>query len=214
MSEDSSHGRVFVVGLTGGIASGKSTVAGLFGNLGIELVDTDRIARQLVEPGEPLLASVVSAFGQELLDAYGRLKRRTLRDIIFRHKEKREQLEALMHPEIAVEARRQINDVKSPYCILVIPLLVEKGGFSGVDRVLVVDAARETQLSRLATRDDVSEAQAKAALAAQVTRQQRLAYADDIISNDGSFEELEAQVHRLHHSYLEYAVAGSAGDPA
>jgi dephospho-CoA kinase len=201
---------VFVVALTGGIASGKSTVADLFGQLGIEIVDTDLIARKLVEPGQPMLASVVAAFGQELLDAYGRLKRRKLRNIIFSHEDKREQLEALMHPEIAVEARRQIENVRSAYCILVIPLFAETGGFTGVNRVLVVDAAGESQLARLSARDGVDEAQAHAAIAAQASREQRMAFADDIIVNDGSLEELEIEVRRLHRHYLELSGAADS----
>jgi dephospho-CoA kinase len=201
------QGGTFVVALTGGIASGKSTVAAWFQQLGVEVIDTDLIARQLVEPGEPLLASVVAAFGQELLDAYGRLKRRTLREIIFRNPDKREQLEAIMHPEIAAEARRQINQVQAPYCILAVPLLAEKGGLPGADRVLMVDATAETQLARLTRRDNVTEAQARAAMESQASRKQRLAYAHDVISNDGSLEELQAQVERLHLAYLEKSLA-------
>ncbi|NND45831.1 MAG: dephospho-CoA kinase [Xanthomonadales bacterium] len=200
--EQSNQDGVFVVALTGGIASGKTTVANLFQKRGVDIVDTDLIARSLVEPGQPMLASVVAAFGQELLDAYGRLKRRKLRDIIFSQEEKREQLEAMMHPQIAVEARRLINRVQSPYCILVIPLLAEKGGFAGVDRVLVVDADADTQLGRLTDRDGVSEEQARHAMGAQVSRERRLSFADDVIRNDGSLAELEAEVDRLHQSYL------------
>jgi dephospho-CoA kinase len=193
---------VFVVALTGGIASGKTTVSDLFAELGVPIIDTDLIARDLVEPGQPLLSSIVATFGQELLDAYGRLKRRKLRDLIFNNREKRRQLDALMHPEIAVEARRRIKAVDTGYCILVIPLLKEKDGYAGIDRVLVVDTAPETQIKRLSTRDDVSRAQAESALAAQTTRQQRLEIADDIISNSGLEEELRHKVQDLHQFYL------------
>lgn len=194
---------MMVVALTGGIASGKSTVAELFSKRGVEIIDTDVIARNLVAPGQPMLGSIVQAFGHELLDAYGRLKRRMLRELIFRYPDKRQQLEALMHPEIATEARRQVSEVRSPYCILVIPLLAETGGFAGIDRVLVVDAAPETQLARLSARDEVSAEEANAALAAQASREQRLAIADDVIANDGSLQDLEARVEQLHQDYLE-----------
>jgi len=203
----------FVIALTGGIASGKSTVAGLFADLGIEIIDTGAIARDLVEPGQPLLSSVVAAFGQELLDAYGRLERRKLRDLIFSNKEKRQQLEAMMHPEIAQEARRQIRAIKNGYCMLVIPLLAEKGGFSGVDRVLVVDADTEDQLHRLGSRDDVSPDQAQAALDAQATREQRLSYADDVINNSGSVKDLAAKVQEMHQFYLFLSNPASGENP-
>jgi dephospho-CoA kinase len=195
---------VFVVALTGGIASGKTAVSDLFSDLGVTIVDTDIIARKLVEPGEPLLASIVSAFGHELLDAYGRLKRRRLRDLIFSNTEKREQLNALMHPRIAELAREKIDQIKSGYCILVIPLLAEKGQFAGVDRVLVVDTDVATQIERLSSRDNVSDEQAKAAVAAQATREQRLAIADDVIKNSNSLDDLKQQVAELHEIYLSY----------
>ena len=200
--DSQAHQGVFVVALTGGIASGKTTVSGLFAELGVTIIDTDIIARALVEPNQPLLASVVAAFGHELLDAYGRLKRRKLRDLIFSSKEKRELLDSLMHPEIAAEARRRINAVKSGYCILVIPLLFEKGGYAGVDRVLVVDASPEVQLERLTTRDSVSRAQAEAALASQAERATRLSIADEIIDNSGTRAQLEDRVLALDRLYL------------
>jgi len=203
--KDTQHKPVFVVALTGGIASGKTTVSNLFAGLGVAIVDTDLIARELVEPGEPLLASIVSAFGQELLDAYGRLRRRNLRNLIFSSKEKRTQLEALMHPRIAEEARRRINQVKSAYCILVIPLLAENQGNSVADRVLVVDTDVECQLERMTLRDDVNLEQAHAALQAQASREQRLAIADDVIDNSAEESELNRKVKQLHEAYLSYS---------
>lgn len=197
---------LFVVALTGGIASGKSAVSGLFASLGVEVVDTDVIARELVEPGKPLLNSIVSAFGHELLDAYGRLKRLKLRKMIIRDDEKRAQLEAMMHPEIAVEVSRRLGEIKdSPYCILVVPLLAEKGGYKAADRVLVVDADRESQVERVMKRDNISREQAVASLAIQATRDQRLAIADDIIRNQGTLEDLAFHVQHLHEKYLEMA---------
>ncbi len=200
--DSQAHQGVFVVALTGGIASGKTTVSGLFAELGVSIIDTDIIARALVEPNQPLLASVVAAFGHELLDAYGRLKRRKLRDLIFSSKEKRELLDSLMHPGIATESRRRINMAKSGYCILVIPLLIEKGSYAGVDRVLVVDASPEIQLERLTARDDVSPAQAEAAIASQAERAARLSVADDVIDNSGPEALLEDRVLALHQLYL------------
>jgi len=196
---------VLVVALTGGIASGKSTVSDLFEELGVPVVDTDRIARELVEPGQPLLSSVVAAFGQELLDAYGRLRRKKLRNLIFSNRDKRLKLEALMHPAIAEEARRRIGAMESGYCLLVIPLLAEKGGYAGVDRVLVVDTERQTQMDRLKARDGASDRQAEQVLAAQATREQRLSIADDVIDNNGDIEALRARVLELHRLYLSFS---------
>ncbi len=199
---------VYVVVLTGGIASGKSTVSGEFTRLGVPVIDTDVIARDLVEPGTPLLASIVGAFGKELLDAYGRLKRRRLRQLIFTDEEKRRQLEALMHPEILDEARRQIGEVEAPYCVLVIPLLAEFGRGPGIDRVLVVDVPPEVQRERLTHRDRASKSEADAALRAQATRAERLAIADDLIDNSGSLAATLERVAELHRQYLALANAG------
>lgn len=201
-NQESDRAMVLVVALTGGIASGKTTVSGLFEELGVPVVDTDVIARELVEPGQPLLSSVVAAFGQELLDAYGRLKRKKLRNIIFSNREKRLRLEALMHPEIAEEARRRIGELDSGYCLLVIPLLAEKGGFVGVDRVLLVDVSPEIQMERMQARDGASASQVEEVLAAQATRKQRLAIADDVIENSGPIAALREKVLELHRFYL------------
>ena len=203
---------LYVVALTGGIASGKSAVSRLFEDLGAVIVDTDVIARELVEPGKPLLNSIVSAFGQELIDAYGRLKRRKLRDIIFGNKEKRHQLEAMMHPEIAEEVSNRLSEITdAPYCILVVPLLAEKGGYKAANRVLVVDSDRETQIVRVMKRDKIDRDQAMTLLAAQATRDQRLAIADDVIRNEGSLEDLVAEVQGMHEKYL--AMAGQLKNP-
>jgi dephospho-CoA kinase len=200
---------VLVVALTGGIASGKSTVSGIFRELGVPVVDTDEIARELVEPGQPLLSSVVAAFGQELLDAYGRLKRRKLRNLIFKNKDKRRQLEELLHPRIAEEARDRIARIRSGYCILVIPLLAEKKDFAGLDRVLVVDTDPALQLERLQTRDKSTSQQARNALAAQASREERLAIADDVIKNSGPIEELDSAVRKLHRKYQSMSAGGA-----
>jgi dephospho-CoA kinase len=200
-----SSSRPYVVALTGGIASGKSTVSDLFEELGVPVVDSDEIARELVEPGEPLLASIVSALGKELLDAYGRLKRRKLREMIFSSPEARAKLEAIMHPRIIEEAERRILEMTAPYCVLVIPLLAESGGRGTVDRVLVVDADAETRTRRVMRRDDIPRKEVNATLAAQASREARLAIADDVIDNSGGIDELPQRVATLHQRYLALA---------
>lgn len=197
--------RPYVVALTGGIGSGKTTVSDLFAEQGVPIVDTDVIARELVAPGQPLLASIVSALGQELLDAYGRLKRRKLREMIFTSAETRATLESLMHPRILEEAERQILALTSPYCILVIPLLAESGNHDSTDRVLVVDADTPSRAERLAARDGMTRSQIEAALAAQASRDERFAIADDIIDNSGEKSSLPQKVAALHQRYLSLA---------
>jgi dephospho-CoA kinase len=197
--------RPYVVALTGGIASGKSTVSGLFRELGVPVVDADEIARELVEPGQPLLSSIVGALGQELLDAYGRLKRRKLREMIFSSPQVRAELEAITHPRILEEAERQVFEVTAPYCILVIPLLAEIGGRETVDRVLVVDAETETRVQRVMDRDEMSREEVNAALAAQASQEARLAIADDVLDNSGDLASLPERVAALHRQYLELA---------
>lgn len=209
--------RPYVVALTGGIASGKSMVSDLFEELGVPVVDADVIARELVEPGQPLLSSIVGALGKELLDAYGRLKRRKLREMIFASPEIRATLEQIMHPRIIEEAERRIMAVTAPYCILVIPLLAESGSRGPVDRVLVVDAESEIRIKRLMARDGMSRKEVQAALAAQASRETRLAIADDIIDNSGDSSQLPTRVESLHQRYLTFAEdwinnAGSTDD--
>lgn len=205
---------VFVIALTGGIASGKSAVSAHFELLGVPVIDTDIIARELVEPGQPLLSSVIAAFGKELLDGLGRLRRRELRELIFSNPDKRAQLEALLHPKITEEARRRISATKGPYCILVIPLLAESGGRGGADRVLLVDAPAETRIRRLMLRDEVTRDQAQAALSAQAPDADRRALADDVIDNTGDIEALETQVEKLHRHYTLLAQRQNAEMPA
>ena len=195
----------FVVALTGGIASGKTAVSNRFRALGVGVVDTDRIAHELVEPGQPLLSSLVSAFGPQILDEHGGLKRKDLRRLVFSDPQKRKRLEAIMHPAIRAEARLRIKAVKEPYCILVIPLLAETGGMPGIDRVLLVDVNEETQLARVAARDGVNRREAGLILDAQAGRSQRRAMADDVIENSGNLEDLDDKIAGLHQLYLGLA---------
>lgn len=189
------------VGLTGGIASGKSTVAELFAARGVPVIDTDQIARDVVEPGQPALEAVVAAFGRDVLSTDGRLDRRRLRALVFADESRRRQLESILHPAIRAEMVRRAAAADGPYQVLIIPLLVEGGRNPFLDRVLVVDCSVETQVRRLLQRDAESEAQARAILGAQVTREQRLAAADDVITNDGPASELVPQVEALDRKY-------------
>lgn len=201
------------VALTGGIASGKTTVANLFGARGIPLIDTDLIAREVVEPGQPALWAIVEALGGEVLGPDGRLDRRRLRERIFSDPAARKTLESILHPAIRAEMDRQSQAAATagPYQILVIPLLVEGRRRDHVDRVLVVDTPEVVQVERLMARDRVTEEQARASLGAQATREARLAMADDVIRNTGRVEELEAQVAALHEQYLGLAAARRLG---
>ena len=195
--------RAFRVGLTGGIASGKSTAAKFFEDLGVPILDSDQVARDVVEPGQPPLERLVERFGPSILTADGHLDRPALRDIVFSDPKARADLEALTHPAIgaAMEARSAIAG--GPYQILVIPLLVEKNLAANVDRVLVVDCEEALQLKRLAQRDGAARAQAQAILDAQTSRSARLKAADDVITNDGTIDAVRQQVAALHTRYLE-----------
>ena len=193
------------VGLTGGIASGKSTVSALFAALSVPVIDTDRIARELVAPGTPLLARVISHFGVQLLTPAGELDRRALRERVFAHVADRAALEALMHPAIMAELRRRAESAAGAYQIWVIPLLVEHDLGASVDRVLLVDCAEDLQLRRVQVRDGVTLAQARAVLAAQASRQARQAAADDVIVNEGDLERVREQVEILHTRYSTLA---------
>jgi dephospho-CoA kinase len=196
---------VLRVGLTGGIASGKTTVASLFAARGVPVIDTDEISRAVVAPGQPALETIARQFGSKILDPDGGLDRRRARELIFGDPARRRQLESILHPIILRELKRLSALAGGPYQILVIPLLVEGGLEGDVDRVLVVDASPERQVERLLQRDAENPQQAQAMIAAQAQRQTRLAKADDVITNDGTLAELESQVERLHQRYLGLA---------
>lgn len=196
------------IGLTGGIGSGKSTVANLFAARGVPVIDADAIARELVEPGQPALADIVAEFGADMRDAQGRLDRARLRARVFDDPSQRKRLEAILHPRIhAVMAERTAAQT-APYVLLVIPLLFEADQRDLVDRVLVVDVPVETQRARVSARDHLPPAQIDALLAAQWSREQRLAHADDVIDNGGDAAILETQVDDLHRRYLQQATTG------
>lgn len=193
----------YVVGLTGGIGSGKTTASDRFRALGVTVVDADVEARRVVEPGEPALRAVVARFGEEVLTADGRLDRPRLRRRVFHDAGERRWLERLLHPLVNGRMAEQLRQADSRYALLVNPLMRARD--PRADRILVVDAPEEAQLRRTMRRDGVDEAQARATLAAQVGRKQRLAFADDVIVNDGDIAALREAVDALHKRYLRFA---------
>ncbi|MFM4667815.1 dephospho-CoA kinase [Aeromonas media] len=197
---------MYVVAITGGIGSGKTTVANQFAALGIEVVDADLIARDVVAPGTPTLAAITSHFGPEILTEQGLLDRRVLRERIFSDPAAKSWLNALLHPIIRSEMLRQCAAVSSPYCLLVVPLLVENRLTELADRVLVIDVDEATQIERTCRRDGVSRAQAQAILASQASRSERLAMADDVLDNQsGATETIRERILALHETYLAFA---------
>ncbi len=192
---------MFVIGLTGGIGSGKSTVAKLFAELGIEILDADEFARIVVQPGTTGLNQIIKHFGKEILTAHGELDRKKLRHKIFHHPEERRWLEQLLHPLIRQAMRNRLTHVNSPYCIMVIPLLVESKPNELINRVLVVDAPEELQIERAMQRDHLDRAQCEVIMKSQATREQRLARADDVIDNSKNLAHLKQQVAKLHEIY-------------
>ncbi|WP_443191471.1 dephospho-CoA kinase [Pseudomonas indica] len=192
----------WILGLTGGIGSGKTAVAQHFIDLGVHLVDADHAARWVVEPGRPALDRIAEHFGQEVLLPDGQLDRAALRGRIFQNPEERRWLEGLLHPLIGQEILAHLGRAESPYAILVSPLLVESGQHRLAQRVLVVDAPEHLQLARTIQRDQVTEEQVHAILQVQAKREERLRHADDVIVNDRDLSWLKAEVERLHHFYL------------
>jgi dephospho-CoA kinase len=197
--------RPFRVGLTGGIASGKSTVASLFAALGVHVIDTDLLAREVVAPGQPLLQRIAQRFGAAVLKPDGSLDRSALRTIVFADPAARADLEQLTHPAIRALMEERSTKAGGEYQLLVIPLLVETAGKNRVDRVLVVDCDEDLQIRRLQSRDGSTLEQARAILAAQTTREARRAAADDVVMNNGDVPALRDQVARRHSRYLNFA---------
>lgn len=195
----------FVVGLTGGIGCGKTTVMQGFNVLGIQSVDADVVAREVVMPGMPALDKIAGYFGAQLIDADGNLNRAALRERIFNHPTDKAWLEQLLHPLIRQRLLQQLNALTSPYVLLVAPLLLENKLNSVVNRVLVIDLPEALQRERAMARDNANAAQISAIMAAQLSRQDRLAQADDIIYNDSSLDALTPQIATLHQRYLKLA---------
>lgn len=189
------------VGLTGGIASGKSTVADMFARLGVPVIDTDLIAREIVMPGEPALEEIRNRFGTAVLKADGTLDRAAMRKVIFSNPRSRRELESILHPRIREAALAQADAADGPYQLIVIPLLTTSSLVEHIDRVLVVDCSEQTQIDRLMARDAEGEQQARRILDAQASREERLAIADDVIANDGDLDTTLEQVLALDRKY-------------
>ena len=196
---------VLVVGLTGGIASGKSTVARLFQALGVPVIDADQAAREVVAPGSPALAAIRERFGEDVLAADGTLDRARMRRQVFADPGARADLEAIVHPAVREHMDAELEALDCEYAISMVPLLLEAGQADRVDRILVVDAPPEQQIARARSRDGSSRETLEGILAAQASRDERLARADDVISNDGAPEALAPQVERLHEHYRALA---------
>lgn len=193
------------IGLTGGIGSGKSAVASLLMTRGVPIIDTDEIAHRLVEPGQPAFDEIVRNFGEDILDANCRIDRDKLRERVFENAGERQRLEAILHPRIREMVREKLEALHAPYCILVVPLLIESGFIDLVDRVLVVDALESVQIQRTLARSGLTEAEIRKIMAAQVSRAQRLQRANDVIDNNSDRKHLEKEVERLHQWYLSLA---------
>ncbi len=196
---------MLTIGLTGGIGSGKTQVSDHFARLGVPVIDTDVIARELVAPAQPALSKIATTFGRDILTPQGNLDRRALRRLIFNQPDKRRQLEDILHPRIRAEVRNRLRQLGSPWCIIVIPLLQESAQQDLVQRILLVDAPAELQLSRTMRRDNVAADDVRKIIASQASRQSRLELADDVILNDGSLEQLQQQVEKMYQFYNQLA---------
>lgn len=199
---------MFVVGLTGGIGSGKTVVSDYFADLGVPIIDTDIIARLVVEPGHSALDALVAAFGSDILTDDGRLNRSALRTLAFSNKENKQTLDNITHPAIRLETLKQIHNVTYPYCLVVVPLLTSASPFSEVmQRVLVVTADRETKVERVKKRSNLARDEIERIMATQLDDRERLSFADDVISNNGSIADAQHEVQKLHELYLELSAA-------
>ncbi|SEO74489.1 dephospho-CoA kinase [Aquisalimonas asiatica] len=194
-----------IIGLTGGIASGKTTVSDLFAGHGITVVDADVAARRVVEPGQPALSELVEAFGDQIVTADGTLDRQQLRNTAFADEAARRRLEGILHPRIRAFMDEELSRAQGPYAILSVPLLVESNLLDMVDRVLVVDVPDSVQRERLIARDGSTPEQAEAIIAAQTSREQRLRHADDVIDNTRDMTALKQQIETLHQAYIAMA---------
>lgn len=190
------------IGLTGGIGSGKTTVADCFRELGIGVIDADQVARNLTIPNTTQFDQIVQCFGDEVVDSDGQIDRKRLGRLVFSSAQKRKRLEAILHPPIRAEMYARARRDEQPYCILDIPLLVESGQYREMARVVVVDCRREVRIRRLRRQRNLSDAEIESVMRHQATDQQRLAVADDVIDNNGAIENIAAQVRALHQTYL------------
>jgi dephospho-CoA kinase len=198
---------MLIIGLTGGVGCGKSAVAKLFRERGAPIIDADVITRELVARGSPVLPQITEAFGAGVLQPDGELHRRALRRIVFERPEARRRLEAILHPRVRAEIVARVQRLSAPYCVVVIPLLVESRMTDLVDRVLVVDCDEAQQIARVSARDHCSEDEVRSIIATQAARETRLAAANDVLLNAGELPDLAAGVRRLHERYL--ALAGA-----
>lgn len=194
---------MFVVGLTGGIGAGKSSVEQQFAKLGVPIIDTDKIARELTKPDRPAMIAILDHFKTPLLKEDGTLDRAKLRSIIFSDPQEKRWLEHLLHPLIRIEVEHELKSLTAPYCIVVIPLLFETEPYAFLDRYLVVDVDVALQIKRVQSRDQVSDVHVQSIIDAQVSREHRLAKAHDVILNDGVLADLVPQVETLHKKYLD-----------
>ena len=195
-----------VIGLTGGIGSGKSAAAEEFARLGATVVDTDAISHELTGPGGAAVAEIRRQFGNAFVDAGGAMHRKRMRDLVFAEPEEKQRLEALLHPMIRAESDRRIASATGPYALHVVPLLIESPGYrERVGRVLVVDCPEELQIARVRQRSGLPEAAVRSIIASQIQREKRLAAADDVIDNSGTISALQQQVQKLHETYLKLA---------
>jgi dephospho-CoA kinase len=190
------------IGLTGGIGCGKSTVCQQFQALGVDIIDADIIARQLVEPDQPALALLIQNFGKQILDVNGHLNRAQLRKRVFADTKLKQKLESILHPLIYRQIALEVESLHGKYCIIAVPLLLETEQTQIVDRVLVVDCSVETQLERVMFRDQLNREQVLPIIASQMPRAKRIKLADDVIDNSASTEQLAEQIKRLHNSYI------------
>jgi dephospho-CoA kinase len=212
MSKNSSVVPTYVVGVTGGIGSGKTTVCNEFADaFAVPVIDADIVAREVVQPGQPSLEELCELFGRNILDENGELNRPALKKIVFASERKRKLLEGVLHPRIRDSMTFQLQQISSAYCLLCIPLLAEGGCNPLTQRVLVVDCAESLQITRVTSRDGLTESDAKTIMATQATRDARRAIADDVITNDGNAADLKMQVSELHNKYMQLAQQAKLG---